>query len=114
MSPTFESVIQIIANSTAKSRLAATPTRVWSSMPLVRASEPPHPSSSQGDPGSRSTDTPGSPNPNPTTSIPIVRLDVDVISDVLAAGLAVALVGHVLFLKSQVPLCVGRLFFSFP
>ena len=86
-------------------------------MPLVRASEPPRPFSSQGDARTNTvTDAPdqnaGNPDPKPTTSIPVVRLDVDAVSDALAAGLAVALVGHVLFLKSQVPLCVPS-FFSF-
>lgn len=36
--------------------------------------------------------------------IPTVRLDSDLISDALAAQLATSLVGHVLFLKNQVPL----------
>ena len=100
-------------------------------MPLMRASSPPRPSSPQGytntnpgGSGNAHTPDPGSGNPkpntstntnalNPATSIPIVRLDVDAVSDVLAAGLAAALVGHVLFLKGQVPLCVQSLrFFS--
>ncbi|KAF8626138.1 hypothetical protein AX15_005074 [Amanita polypyramis BW_CC] len=42
-------------------------------------------------------------------NVPVVRLGVLTVSDVLAAGLASALVGHVLFLKSQVPLPVMRL-----
>ena len=36
--------------------------------------------------------------------IPRVCLDVEGISDVLAARLAICLLGHVLFLKNQVPL----------
>ncbi|KAF8683086.1 hypothetical protein AX14_004206 [Amanita brunnescens Koide BX004] len=96
-------------------------------MPLMRASSPPRPSSPQGytntnpgGSGNAHTPDPGSGNPkpntstntnalNPATSIPIVRLDVDAVSDVLAAGLAAALVGHVLFLKGQVPLPVMQL-----
>jgi len=39
-----------------------------------------------------------------SNNIPIVSLDVDVITDAVAAGLATSLLGHVLFLKSQVPL----------
>jgi hypothetical protein len=39
--------------------------------------------------------------------IPFVRLDTPTIQDDMAASLAVALLGHVLFLKSQVPLCVA-------
>jgi hypothetical protein len=35
-----------------------------------------------------------------------VKLDVPAIQEDMAASLAVALLGHVLFLKSQVPLCV--------
>ena len=35
---------------------------------------------------------------------PIVRLDVDVITDSIAGRLATSLLGHVLFLKSQIPL----------
>lgn len=35
---------------------------------------------------------------------PLVRLDVDVITDSLAGRLATSLLGHVLFLKNQIPL----------
>ena len=38
--------------------------------------------------------------------VPSVKLDVPAIQEDMAASLAVALLGHVLFLKSQVPLCV--------
>ena len=36
--------------------------------------------------------------------VPVVRLDVDAISDAVAARLATSLLGHVLYLKNQVPL----------
>lgn len=35
---------------------------------------------------------------------PLVRLDVDVITDSIAGRLATCLLGHVLFLKNQIPL----------
>ena len=38
--------------------------------------------------------------------IPCVTLDADVITDVMASQLAMSLLGHTLFLKSQVPLYV--------
>ena len=38
--------------------------------------------------------------------VPTVKLDAHAITDVLAARLAICLLGHVLYLKSQVPLCV--------
>jgi len=41
--------------------------------------------------------------------VPFVKLDTPTIQDDMAASLAVALLGHVLFLKSQVPLCVASL-----
>lgn len=54
------------------------------------------------------------PNINPPTRtanvafqvprIPRLRLDADVIPDMVAAKLATSLLGHVLFLKNQVPL----------
>jgi hypothetical protein len=44
-------------------------------------------------------------------NIPSMKLDMPVISEDMAASLAVALLGHVLFLKSQVPLYVTPLFF---
>ena len=37
-------------------------------------------------------------------NFPLVRLDVDVITDSIAGGLATSLLGHVLFLKNQIPL----------
>ena len=37
---------------------------------------------------------------------PVVRLDVDVISEATASRLAASLLGHVLFLKNQIPLYV--------
>jgi len=40
----------------------------------------------------------------PTCKYPTVRLDLDFITDEVAARLATSLLGHVLFLKSQVPL----------
>ncbi|KAH9978150.1 hypothetical protein BGW80DRAFT_1286061 [Lactifluus volemus] len=42
-------------------------------------------------------------------NIPSMRLDMPVISEDMAASLAVALLGHVLFLKSQVPFPVAQL-----
>jgi hypothetical protein len=44
-------------------------------------------------------------------NIPSMKLEMPVISEDMAASLAVALLGHVLFLKSQVPLYVAPLFF---
>lgn len=41
---------------------------------------------------------------NPTRKIPSITIDADVITDVMAARLATSLLGHILFLKSQVPL----------
>ena len=35
---------------------------------------------------------------------PLVRLDVDVITDSIAGRLATSLLGHVLYLKNQIPL----------
>lgn len=40
--------------------------------------------------------------------IPTVVLDVDEIADDMAARMATSLLGHVLFLKGQIPLCVPR------
>ena len=40
---------------------------------------------------------------------PFVKLDTPTIQEDMAASLAVALLGHVLFLKSQVPLCAASL-----
>ncbi|RDB20244.1 hypothetical protein Hypma_012607 [Hypsizygus marmoreus] len=45
----------------------------------------------------------------PSTKVPIVSLEWDKIMDALAASLATSLLGHVLFLKSQVPLPVQQL-----
>lgn len=41
--------------------------------------------------------------------VPVVRLDVDAISDAVAARLATSLLGHVLYLKNQVPFPVAQL-----
>ena len=41
--------------------------------------------------------------------VPFVKLDTPTIQEDMAASLAVALLGHVLFLKSQVPLCAASL-----
>lgn len=43
--------------------------------------------------------------------MPFMKLEVPAIQEDMAASLAVALLGHVLFLKSQVPLCVVPLTF---
>jgi hypothetical protein len=40
----------------------------------------------------------------PKNAYPVVRLDVDTISEATAGRLATSLLGHVLFLKNQVPL----------
>lgn len=40
----------------------------------------------------------------PVNHFPLVRLDVDVITDSIAGRLATSLLGHVLFLKNQIPL----------
>jgi hypothetical protein len=38
------------------------------------------------------------------TEYPLVKLDTEMITDATAARLATSLLGHVLFLKNQVPL----------
>jgi len=43
-----------------------------------------------------------------TLKIPCVTLEMPAIREDMAATLAVALLGHVLFLKSQVPLCASH------
>ncbi len=45
--------------------------------------------------------------------IPSLKLDIPTIQDDMAASLAVALLGHVLFLKSQVPLCAAILLIKY-
>ena len=40
---------------------------------------------------------------------PFVKLDTPTIQEDMAASLALAVLGHVLFLKSQVPLCAASL-----
>lgn len=47
-----------------------------------------------------------------TLRIPFVELETPAIQEDMAASLAVALLGHVLFLKSQVPLCAAPLLMS--
>lgn len=42
----------------------------------------------------------------PPNAYPVVRLDVDMISEATASRLAASLLGHVLFLKNQIPLYV--------
>ena len=46
---------------------------------------------------------------NRALKVPFVKLDAPTIQEDMAASLAVALLGHVLFLKSQAPLCVRRI-----
>jgi hypothetical protein len=41
---------------------------------------------------------------NRVGQIPLITVDQEVITDAMAASLATSLVGHVLFLKNQVPL----------
>lgn len=42
-----------------------------------------------------------------SSRLPVVVLDVDVLTDTIAARLATSLLGHVLFLKNQIPLSVS-------
>lgn len=44
-----------------------------------------------------------------TSTVPTVVLDTDVVSDNMAARLCISFLGHVLFLKNQVPLLVPSL-----
>ena len=46
-----------------------------------------------------------------TSTVPTVMLDTDVVSDNMAARLCTSFLGHVLFLKNQVPLSVPSLAF---
>ncbi|KAJ3789989.1 hypothetical protein GGU10DRAFT_341908 [Lentinula aff. detonsa] len=46
---------------------------------------------------------------NSTRKIPRVRVDVDTIPDMMAAKLATSLLGHVLFLKNQIPFPIVQL-----
>jgi len=46
---------------------------------------------------------------SPLNRFSVVRLDVDVITDSIAGRLAISLLGHVLFLKNQIPFPVMRL-----
>ena len=41
---------------------------------------------------------------SPLNSFPLIRLDVDLITDSIAGRLATSLLGQVLFLKNQIPL----------
>ena len=103
-------------------------------MPILTPSFLPHPPGlSSHSPSSKATclRAPGSQVPTPPTSpeqdavtqrsdpppkrecalkIPSVNLEVPSIQENMAASLAIALLGHVLFLKSQVPLCVAPSF----
>ncbi|KAG2064586.1 hypothetical protein BDR04DRAFT_1034888 [Suillus decipiens] len=47
--------------------------------------------------------------PAPPTKIPSVIIDADLVTDSMAARLCISLVGHVLFLKSQVPFPVMQM-----
>lgn len=51
--------------------------------------------------------------PETFSTVSRISLDLENISDRIASDLAVSLVGHVLFLKSQVPLCVYLRHFYF-
>ncbi|KXN91135.1 hypothetical protein AN958_02819 [Leucoagaricus sp. SymC.cos] len=44
-----------------------------------------------------------------SSNLPVVALDVDVLTDIIAARLATSLLGHVLFLKNQIPLPILQL-----
>ncbi|KAF5363953.1 hypothetical protein D9756_001045 [Leucocoprinus leucothites] len=44
-----------------------------------------------------------------TPRLPVVALDVDILTDTVAARLATSLLGHVLFLKNQIPLPIVQL-----
>lgn len=46
-----------------------------------------------------------------TSAVPTVVLDTDVVSDNMAARLCISFLGHVLFLKNQVPLSVSSFIF---
>ncbi|KAJ3561257.1 hypothetical protein NP233_g10304 [Leucocoprinus birnbaumii] len=45
----------------------------------------------------------------PASNLPVVVLDVDILTDTIAARLATSLLGHVLFLKNQIPLPIVQL-----
>ncbi|KAF9449479.1 hypothetical protein P691DRAFT_759015 [Macrolepiota fuliginosa MF-IS2] len=86
-------------------------------MALISFSEPP---SSQGHPTDSSRETPpktkenvqpdvSNQAPQATSKLPVVALDVDVLTDTIAARLATSLLGHVLFLKNQIPLPIVQL-----
>ncbi|KAG2753907.1 hypothetical protein P692DRAFT_20721954 [Suillus brevipes Sb2] len=47
--------------------------------------------------------------PAPPTKIPSITLDADLVTDSMAARLCISLIGHVLFLKSQVPFPVVQM-----
>ncbi|KAG0692668.1 hypothetical protein DFH29DRAFT_1084594, partial [Suillus ampliporus] len=47
--------------------------------------------------------------PMPPAKIPSVTLDADLVTDSMAARLCISLIGHVLFLKSQVPFPVMQM-----
>ncbi|KAG0692264.1 hypothetical protein DFH29DRAFT_970792 [Suillus ampliporus] len=49
------------------------------------------------------------PMPTPPAKIPSVTLDADLVTDSMAARLCISLIGHVLFLKSQVPFPVMQM-----
>ncbi|KAF8815795.1 hypothetical protein BYT27DRAFT_7155397 [Phlegmacium glaucopus] len=46
---------------------------------------------------------------SPLNNYPLVRLDADIITDSMAGRLATSLLGHILFLKNQIPFPVMRL-----
>jgi len=50
--------------------------------------------------------SPAAKHPGVMTNIPIVALDIDILTDTIAAQLATSLLSHVLFLKNQIPLLV--------
>jgi len=47
-------------------------------------------------------------NEKAISKYPVVKLETDIITDATAARLATSLLGHILFLKNQVPLYVQK------
>lgn len=44
------------------------------------------------------------------SGVPVVQLQTETVTDVVAARMAISLLGHVLFLKNQIPLSVSLIF----
>ncbi|KAF5370197.1 hypothetical protein D9757_010624 [Collybiopsis confluens] len=91
-------------------------------MPVIKPSElppPPQSFSSLAHEPTKKPQTSNLPNPpvlaaspdewRPTPKIPRVRIDEDLVTDAIAAKLATSLLGHILFLKNQIPFPVSQL-----